>query len=266
MKELHIVDRQSDRDVQPLAASARQEGAHDLVVDAVSVNYGGGPNVVEGVSIRVAPGSVVCLLGSNGAGKTTTLRAISGIARLTSGEVRAGDVDFKRLPEEQRVYNGLAHVSERRDLFPSLSVHDNILLGAYSRKRQSKTDWQEAEARVLDLFPDLKGHLTALAGTLSGGQAQMLAIARALMSRPRYLILDEPTLGLAPRIAHTVFERLRVLAGEGVAVLVAEQNARLALDQAEWAYVLERGRPFLDGPAEELRTDERVLAGYMGGR
>jgi branched-chain amino acid transport system ATP-binding protein len=211
------------------------------------------------VSLAVDEAELVAVLGANGAGKTTTLRAVSGTVR------RDGDVLFagRRLPRraEATARAGIAHVPEGRGTFMELSVWDNLRLGAYTRRSGLKED----AARVFDFFPRLEERRDQQAGTLSGGEQQMLALGRALMARPRLLLLDEPSLGLAPLVVREIFAALeRLRAEDGVAILVVEQNARLALRAAQRAYVLEVGRVVVEGAAEELRRNESVRRSYLG--
>ena len=211
---------------------------------------------LHGVSLEVGEGEVVAVLGANGAGKTTTLRAVSGTVRR-SGEIRFGGRSVARTPEGM-ARRGVAHVPEGRGTFAELSVRDNLRLGAYTTRNGDV-------ARVHGYFPWLEERAAQQAGTLSGGEQQMLALARALMSRPRLLLLDEPSLGLAPLVVRELFAIVRRLnEEEGLAVLVVEQNATVALDTARRAYVLEAGRVAVEGPSEELREHEDVRRSYLG--
>jgi branched-chain amino acid transport system ATP-binding protein len=214
---------------------------------------------LHGVSLEVGEGELVAVLGANGAGKTTTLRAVSGTVR------RSGDVIFagEKLPRrpEATARRGIAHVPEGRGTFRELSVWENLRLGAYTRRGGIKDDAR----RVFEYFPQLEDRTGEQAGLLSGGEQQMLALARALMARPRLVLLDEPSLGLAPLVIQQIFERLdRMRAAEGVAVLVVEQNANLALAHAARAYVLEVGRVVVEGSSDELRANESVRRSYLG--
>src|SRR4051794_9928520 len=226
-----------------------------LELDGVEARYG--PVVaLHGVSLAVGEGEVVAVLGANGAGKTTTLRAISGTVRRT-GAIRLGGRRAPRTPEAV-ARAGVAHVPEGRGTFAELSVAENLRLGAYTRRRADLE-------RAYELFPFLRERAAQPAGTLSGGEQQMLALARALMLRPRLLLLDEPSLGLAPLVVRELFATVRRLNEEdGLAVLVVEQNAILALDTAARAYVLEAGRVAVEGPSHELREDEAVRRSYLG--
>jgi branched-chain amino acid transport system ATP-binding protein len=213
---------------------------------------------LHGVSLDVGDGEFIAVLGANGAGKTTTLRAVSGTVRR-SGDIRLGG---KRLrTPEGAARAGVAHVPEGRGTFAELSVWENLRLGAYTRRAATKEDAQ----RVFGLFPVLEQRRDQQAGTLSGGEQQMLALGRALMARPRLLLLDEPSLGLAPLVVKEIFDILGKLnREEGTAVLVVEQNANLALAAASRAYVLEVGRAVVDGPSDELRANESVRRSYLG--
>jgi branched-chain amino acid transport system ATP-binding protein len=229
-----------------------------LELRGVEARYG--PiRALHGISLDVAAGELVAVLGANGAGKTTTLRAISGTVR------RRGDVVFdgRKLPRraEATARGGIAHVPEGRGTFMELSVWDNLRLGAYARRGGVK----EGAKRVFDFFPRLAERRDQQAGTLSGGEQQMLALGRAMMARPRLLLLDEPSLGLAPLVVREIFGALgRMNRDDGTAVLVVEQNARIALRAAQRAYVLEVGRVVVEGPADELQQDESVRKSYLG--
>jgi branched-chain amino acid transport system ATP-binding protein len=228
-----------------------------LELHGVEARYGP-VKALHGVELEVGEGEVVAVLGANGAGKTTTLRAISGTVRRSGGIVFAGRAVERRSPEAMARL-GIAHVPEGRGTFPDLSVWDNLRLGAYTVR--GKPDF----AHVLAHFPWLEERRGQPAGTLSGGEQQQLALARALMSRPRLLLLDEPSLGLAPLVVEQLFGIVRALnEKEGLAVLVVEQNAVLALETAARAYVLEVGRVAVSGPSEELRRNESVRRSYLG--
>jgi branched-chain amino acid transport system ATP-binding protein len=229
-----------------------------LELDGVEARYGP-VKALHGVSLEVGEGEFVAVLGANGAGKTTTLRAVSGTVR------RSGDVlfDGAKLPRrpDATARAGIAHVPEGRGTFSELSVWDNLRLGAYTRRGSLKEDAQ----RVFKYFPRLEERKGQQAGTLSGGEQQMLALGRALMARPKLVLLDEPSLGLAPLLVTEIFERLTTMkTEEGMAVLVVEQNANLALAHASRAYVLEVGRVVVTGSSEVLRADESVRRSYLG--
>jgi branched-chain amino acid transport system ATP-binding protein len=237
-----------------------------LAVKDLHAGYGLS-EVLVGVSLEVKPGTVVALIGANGAGKTTTMRAISGLLTPTRGEVRLDGAPVHGLGAARIARLGLAHSPEGRKVFAPLSVEDNLLLGAFRRlprffgfRRRAREDLD----RVYALFPKLAQRRGQLAGTLSGGEQQMLAIGRALMARPRVMLLDEPSMGLAPVIVQEVFETVRRLKAEGMTMLLVEQFARTALEVADRAYVMERGRIAVEGTPDELRRDERVLAAYLG--
>ncbi|MEU6083247.1 ABC transporter ATP-binding protein [Streptomyces sp. NPDC047108] len=233
-----------------------------LTVEGLCAGYGG-TKVLHGVDLTVRPGSVVALLGANGAGKSTTARAVAGLLPVTGGRVTLDGREIHRTAAHRRARAGVTLVPEGRGLFPGLSVSDNLRLGA--RRAHGDGSVEDSLERVFTLFPVLADRRAQAAGTMSGGQQQMLAVAKALMARPRHLILDEPSLGLAPRIVHSILTTLSTLASEGLGVLLIEQNAVQALQLADEAVVLERGTVTLTGPADRLADDERVRAGYLGG-
>jgi branched-chain amino acid transport system ATP-binding protein len=220
---------------------------------------------VEGLhraSLRVDEGAIVTVIGPNGAGKSTLLGAVMGLLRCT-GEMRFKGVELAGLPVEARVQRGLSLVPERRELFGELAVEDNLVLGAFQRCRRRallETDLEEVYAR----FPRLKERREQLAGTLSGGERQMLALGRALMARPKLLMLDEPSLGLAPLVVKDVFRAIAELRAAGVSILLIEQNARAALQLADYGYVLETGETVLEGTADQLLANPRVVETYLG--
>jgi branched-chain amino acid transport system ATP-binding protein len=223
--------------------------------------------VLAGTSLEVRAGTVVALIGANGAGKTTTMRAISGLIAPTRGEVLLDGAPVHGLGAARIARLGLAHSPEGRKVFAPLSTEDNLLLGAFRRlprffgfRRKAAPDLE----RIYELFPKLAARRRQLAGTLSGGEQQMLAIGRALMARPKVMLLDEPSMGLAPVIVQEVFRTLARLKAEGMTMLLVEQFARTALEVADYAYVMERGRIAVEGTPAELRRDERVLAAYLG--
>ncbi|WP_425458627.1 ABC transporter ATP-binding protein [Actinomadura decatromicini] len=219
---------------------------------------------LSGISFEVAEGEIVALLGSNGAGKTTTLRTVTGLHRARSGRVEFDGRDITRLPAHKIVAAGLGHVPEGRRVFPALNVAENLLLGGYLDRRD-RAGVAARREEVYEMFPRLGERRGQLAGLLSGGEQQMLAIGRALMLRPRLLALDEPTMGLAPRAAQQVLRVVREIRDGGATVLIVEQNAHQTLRLADRAYVLETGRIVLDGPASDLASDDRVRAAYLGG-
>ncbi len=236
-----------------------------LEVDRLVAGYGK-VQVLQGISLNVPEGRLVTLIGSNGAGKTTTLRALSGMIRPQAGAVRLGGADITGLPAFEISRRGLAHSPEGRRVFPALSVQDNVLLGAFARITGSRArgDVKRDLETQLELFPRLAERRTQLAGTLSGGEQQMLAMARALMLNPEVLLLDEPSMGLAPRLVEEVFAIIARLKTRRVTMLLVEQFAAAALDVADYAYVLENGRVTAEGEAHALKNDPAVRAAYLG--
>lgn len=233
-----------------------------LAADGIVVAYGG--NIaIHHVSIKVGAAETVALIGANGAGKTTLLRAISGLNPLRAGAISLEGRDLASLSSDKRVALGIAHAPEGRRIFPGLTVEENLVLGTTPWRRWGQSSADDL-ARVFDLFPRLKERRDQLGWSLSGGEQQMLAIGRAIMARPRLLLLDEPSLGLAPRLAEEVYERIRLIAAEGLTILVVEQNTVLALAVADRGYVMETGRVVLEGSAQELRQDPRVREAYLG--
>jgi branched-chain amino acid transport system ATP-binding protein len=222
--------------------------------------------VLHGISIEVPKGRLVTLIGSNGAGKTTTMRAVSGMLRPSAGRIELAGQDITGLPAHRVACRGLAHSPEGRRVFPSLSVTDNLILGAFPRLtyRRPRGDVQADQERVFELFPRLRERRQQLAGTLSGGEQQMLAMGRALMLNPEVLLLDEPSMGLAPRLVAEVFHTLGELKARGITMLLVEQFAAAALQVADYGYVLENGRIAVHGDAGQLRDDPKVRAAYLG--
>ena len=237
-----------------------------LVVENLHAGYGTS-EVLVGTSLEVKQGTVVALIGANGAGKTTTMRAISGMLKPTKGRVLLDGKPVQGLDASRIARLGLAHAPEGRKVFGPLSVEDNLLLGAYSRLplffgfRSKAADELE---RVYDLFPRLRERCQQAAGTLSGGEQQMLAIGRALMAKPKIMLLDEPSMGLAPVIVQEVFNTIRRLKEAGITLLLVEQFAKSALEVADYAYVMEHGCIAVEGSPAELHKNERVLAAYLG--
>jgi len=225
----------------------------------VEVRYGA-IRALKGISLEVAEGEIVALLGANGAGKTTTLRASSGLARVARGEVLFEDEQVNGLAAHEIVGLGIGHVPEGRRVFPAMSVLENLEMGAYGRRGSSRADID----RVFELFPVLGERRKQLGGTLSGGEQQMLAIGRALMSHPRLLLLDEPSMGLAPLVVARIFEIIAEIRRSGTTILLVEQNAAQALALADRGYVLETGDIVMGGAAADLLHDERVRAAYLG--
>ena len=240
-----------------------------LVLKNVEVVYDDVILVLKGLSLEVPSGKIVALLGSNGAGKSTTLKAISGLLHAEEGEVTDGAIELDgaridRLPPEDIVRRGIFQVMEGRRVFEDLTVDENIVMGGYTRR--DRAGLKRDHALVFDYFPPLRRHRRKLAGYLSGGEQQMLAIGRALMARPRLILLDEPSLGLAPLLAREIFEILvRVNQEEKTSLLLVEQNANLALGIADYGYIMENGRIVLDGVPDELRANEDVKEFYLGG-
>lgn len=234
-----------------------------LEVRELTVRYGAVP-ALSGVTLQVARGQICALLGVNGAGKTTLLRAISGLVQVAEGEVRLGERRLTGLPPHRVTALGVAHVPEGRHVFPDLSVADNLAMGGFLWRRD-RVAFRRVLASVYELFPRLGERWNQPAGTLSGGEQQMLAVARALMSRPQVLLLDEPSMGLAPRLVWAMFDFLAELHRRtGLTILLVEQLANLALELAGYAYVLEQGRIVLQGTGADLRRSPKVRAVYLG--
>lgn len=223
----------------------------------------GRAEVLTGLNLDLAQGQVVTVIGPNGAGKSTTLNALMG-ALPSRGQVVFDGQDLAEATLEERVMMGLALVPEKRELFGTMPVEDNLILGGYRAMKLRVPNWRGELERVYGLFPRLKERRAQLAGTLSGGERQMLAVGRALMSRPKLLMLDEPSLGLAPLIVREIFRIIDQLRAQGTSILLIEQNARAALEVADHGYVLETGSIVLDGPARDLATDARVIDTYLG--
>ncbi len=232
-----------------------------LKINDLKVNYGG-IKAVKGISLEVAEGSIVTLIGANGAGKSTTLRTISGLIRPASGQVEFMGENITGLDPSSIVSRGITLVPEGRRIFPDMTVLENLKIGAYLRH----DDLNEDIEWVYDLFPRLKERHWQLGGTLSGGEQQMLAVGRALMSRPRLMMMDEPSLGLAPLVVKDIFSIIREINKKGVTILLIEQNANMALQTADWAYVMETGTITMHGSGAELLADERVKEAYLGKR
>jgi len=233
-----------------------------LTVENLHVSYGA-IKALHGVSLKVPKGSIVTLIGANGAGKSTTLRALSGLVKSTAGSIQYDGQEVSKLPAHQIVGRGLCHVPEGRMIFANLTVHENLKMGAYL---QHDRKWiAEQTEYVFGLFPRLKERENQSAGTLSGGEQQMLAIGRALLSKPKFLMLDEPSLGIAPLLVKTIFERIvEINREQGLTILLVEQNANLALDISSYAYVLETGKILIEGPSAQVKADPQVQAAYLG--
>jgi branched-chain amino acid transport system ATP-binding protein len=238
------------------------EGTTILEVRDLHVAYGR-VEVVHGAALEVRGGAVTCLIGANGAGKSTTLRALSGLHRASSGTVTFSGNEIQKLEAHRVARHGIALVPEGRHVFASLSVIDNLRMGGVPRR----ASWRSPDGldEVFELFPELVAHRDREAGLLSGGQQQMLAVGRALMAKPRLLVLDEPSMGLAPLLVDRIYDALFALKERGTTILIAEQNARLALRLADHAYVLETGNVVEGGPAADLRHSPRVEEIYLGG-
>jgi branched-chain amino acid transport system ATP-binding protein len=232
-----------------------------LSVDCISSYYGDARALAD-VSIDVEEGGVVAVIGPNGAGKSTMLRTISGLIRPRAGAIRLRGAAIQDMPAHRRIGLGVAHVPEGRRLFPQMTIRENLYMGAYGA-----ATWNDRDSLVLEvgaLFPRLRERIDQLAGTLSGGERQMVAIARALMAKPQLLMLDEPSLGLAPKIVETILGVIREINARGVAVLLIEQNARLALAAARRAYLLENGSVVKSGTTDMFRADESIRRAYLG--
>ncbi|HOO55739.1 MAG TPA: ABC transporter ATP-binding protein [bacterium] len=235
-----------------------------LKVRSLKVNYGA-IRALKGMSFHVSEGEIVTLIGANGAGKSTLLNTISGLLRPTSGEIMLEDKPIHRLSPAVIVRRGISQVPEGRQVFSSLTVRDNLILGAYPKMRvSSRAEIREDIEHMEELFPILKERERQTAGTLSGGEQQMLAIARSLMAHPRILLLDEPTMGLAPIVVSSILTTIKRLRSEGVTIVLIEQNAHAALSVADRGYVLETGRVVLDGTVEELLENQEVNRAYLG--
>jgi branched-chain amino acid transport system ATP-binding protein len=234
-----------------------------LEISDLVVSYGS-ITALHDVSLRVGTGDIVTLIGANGAGKSTTLRAISGLLKAQSGTIKYENEEITNERPHKIVARGISHVPEGRMVFANLTVHENLLMGAYLRKdrKQFSTDFDF----IFGMFPRLKERLKQVAGTLSGGEQQMLAISRALMSKPRCLMLDEPSLGIAPILVKTIFQKIvEINKSLGITILLVEQNANLALEVSNYGYVLETGRIILHDKSNALRANERVKSAYLGG-
>jgi len=232
-----------------------------LTLENISVNYGA-IEALNGVSMRVEKGEVVTLIGANGAGKTTTLRTITGLLAPRAGRVIYEDEEISGLPTHKLVARGISMSPEGRGVFANLTVRENLQMGAYLKT--NKREIAEDMERAYTMFPRLKEREAQKAGTLSGGEQQMLAMGRALMSRPRLLLLDEPSLGLAPLVVHTIFEAITDISSKGTTILLVEQNANAALKHSDRAYVLETGQIVMEGPSKELAADPRIKEAYLG--
>jgi branched-chain amino acid transport system ATP-binding protein len=234
-----------------------------LSIDGLSIFYGG-IQALSDVSVHLDQGEIVTVLGANGAGKSTLLQAVSGLVPIGKGSVSLSGEALNRVPAYEIVRKGISLSPEGRRVFPTLTVDENLNLGAYTQ-RDKKAQVRDSKERVFTLFPILKERDRQLAGTLSGGEQQMLAIGRALMSAPRVLLLDEPSLGLAPILVKQIFDIVAEINGQGTSILLVEQNAQKALKIAARGYVLENGRIVASGPCSELRSDPKIQEAYLGG-
>ena len=232
-----------------------------LEVKDLYVNYGA-VEAIKGISFQVNPGEIVTLIGANGAGKTTTLHTISGLTKAKSGSITYNGKDLLKTEPSKIITLGIAHVPEGRHVFPEMSVEDNLMMGAYISK--NKDEIQAVAKDVYEKFPRLHERRKQLAGTLSGGEQQMLAVGRALMSKPGIILMDEPSMGLSPLLVKEVFAIIKEIHAAGITVLLNEQNAKMALSIADRAYVLETGTISISGDAQELLKDERVKKAYLG--
>jgi len=235
-----------------------------LQVEDLHIFYGS-IEALKGISLEVFPGEVVVVLGANGAGKSTLLRAISGLLPIKKGKIRFEGKELNNQPAFEIAIGGISHVPEGRKVFATLTVEENLNLGAFTERKNIKIV-RERKEKVFNLFPILRERKNQLSGTLSGGEQQMLAIGRGLMSNPRILLLDEPSLGLAPLLVKQIFKIIREINKNGISILLVEQNARKALSLAHRGYILETGNIFISGLASELRSNEKVQEAYLGGK
>ena len=236
-------------------------GSPLLKLQNLQISYGG-IQAVKGIDLELWAGELVCLIGANGAGKTTTLNAIAGVQPIAGGDILYAGDTINVLPAHKRLRRGVALVPEGRGIFTRLTVEENLRMGAYSRN--DKAGIEADIERVYTMLPRIKERLPQVAGTLSGGEQQMVAIGRALLSRPKLLLLDEPSMGLAPRVVEKIFEVVQSVAKDGVSILLVEQNAKLALEFAQRGYVMESGRITLTGSGDELLTNPKVREAYLG--
>jgi branched-chain amino acid transport system ATP-binding protein len=235
-----------------------------LEVESIHVHYGK-IEALKGISLRVDAGEIVTLIGGNGAGKTTTIKTVSGLRSLTSGTIRFEGQDISRMPAHRRVELGICQAPEGRGIFPGMTVVENLDMGAYSRSRKERVGLAAEMDRVFELFPRLHERRDQPGGTLSGGEQQMLAIGRALMSKPKLLLLDEPSMGLAPKLVAQIFEIITQINGQGMTILLVEQNAHQALRRAHRAYLLETGTILKSDDSAAMLADDSVRAAYLGG-
>ncbi len=248
---------------EPKASSLPPTASAMLSIADLHVSYGA-ITALAGISFKIPAGAIVTLVGGNGAGKSTTLRTISGLLRPKAGTVTFNDEVITAVPAHKIVARGLCHVPEGRMIFANLSVDENLAMGAYLQTDAALN--AKNRDYVFSIFPRLKERLKQTAGTLSGGEQQMLAIGRALMGNPKFLMLDEPSLGIAPRLISTIFEKIvEINRSHGITILLVEQNANLALEVSSYAYVLETGRIVMEGESKKLRADPQLKATYLGG-
>jgi branched-chain amino acid transport system ATP-binding protein len=229
------------------------------------VTYYGPIRILKGIDLKVEQGEVVALLGGNAAGKSTTMKAILGLVSPTEGSVYFNGLDVTKSRPSQRVAMGMAPVPEARRLFPSMSVYDNLLMGAYARRKNRWSEIKQDLAKIIDLFPRVAERLRQNAGTLSGGEQQMVAVGRALMARPKLILMDEPSMGLAPTLVDKIYEIIRQIKALGTSMLIVEQNATMALSVSNRAYVLQGGEIVLQGSGQELLQSEAIRKAYLGG-
>jgi branched-chain amino acid transport system ATP-binding protein len=235
-----------------------------LQLDGI-VTYYGPIRILKGIDLKVEQGEVVALLGGNAAGKSTTMKTILGLVSPTSGLVHFAGQDVTKSNPGERVAMGMAPVPEARRLFPSMSVYDNLLMGAYARRKNRWSEIKQDLAKIIDLFPRVAERLRQNAGTLSGGEQQMVAVGRALMARPKLILMDEPSMGLAPALVDKIYEIIRQIKELGTSMLIVEQNATMALSVSNRAYVLQNGEIVLQGSGQELLRSEAIRKAYLGG-
>lgn len=235
-----------------------------LEVDGITAGYGDGPAILDGTTLSVQPGKVHCIIGPNGAGKSTLLKAIVGMLKVRQGDVRFNGESIVGLRPDQVLRKGICFVPQERALFPKMTVRENLRMGGYSLA--DKSDLERRIDRIEEQFPILKERRDQHAGTMSGGQQQTLAMARTMILKPQIVMLDEPSLGLAPKIVAEVFEIMRAMAAEGITILLVEQNALMGLKHADWGVVLDLGRTLFEGPAKEVLADPRIQELYLGGK
>ena len=235
-----------------------------LEVDGITAGYGDGPAILDGTSLSVQPGKVHCIIGPNGAGKSTLLKAIVGMLKIRKGDVRLNGQSIVGLRPDQVLRRGICFVPQERALFPKMTVRENLRMGGFSMA--DKSDLERRIDKIEEQFPILKERRDQHAGTMSGGQQQTLAMARTMILKPEIVMLDEPSLGLAPKIVKEVFETMKIMAEEGITILLVEQNALMGLKHADWGVVLDLGRTLFEGPATEVLADPRIQELYLGGK